>query len=49
MVRMVTEMERDHAPSHAIAMITMDQAPPTNRELVRTGQGAQRITTMDGT
>ena len=47
-LRTVTEMERDHAPSRAIATTTMDQATPTNRERVRTGQDAQRITIMEG-
>ena len=45
---MVTEMERDRAPSRANAMTTMDQATPTNREQIRTGQDAQQIIIMEG-
>jgi hypothetical protein len=48
LLRMVMEMERDRVPSRAIAMVTMDRAPPTSQVLVRTGQGVQRITIMEG-
>ena len=47
-LRTVTETERDRAPSRVIATTTMDQATPTHREWVRTGQGAQRIIIMEG-
>ena len=44
----VVMVKRDHVPSRAIVMETMEQAPPTNQVPGRTGQGARQIIIMEG-